>query len=183
MLKKVPGFSVWLTGLPSSGKTALANVLSLFLSKRGIAVQILDSDDLRRRLTFYPTYSREERDRFYDIVVFLAELLTENAVNVLIAATAPRRAYREKARSRIKRFAEVYVDCPEEICRKRDPKELWRQAEKGEITLLPGAGVSYEPPDSPEVKVNTGRLSVEEAAHKILDDLDKQRFFSTSHLE
>lgn len=177
MLKKVPGFAIWLTGLPSSGKTTLANALSLLLSERGISVQILDSDDLRRRLTPHPIYSHEERDWFYDMVVFLAELLTENGVDVLISATAPRRAYRNQARSRIKRFAEVYVDCPEEICRKRDLKGLWDQADKGEINGLPGAGVPYESPDSPEVKVNTAQLSIEEAAHHSLNELETQGLF------
>jgi adenylylsulfate kinase len=174
MPKKVPGFTIWLTGLPSSGKTTLANALSLLLSERGTSVQILDSDDLRRRLTPDPTYSQEERDWFYDMVIFLTEMLTENGVNVLISATAPRRAYRDEARKRIKRFAEVYVDCPTEICRKRNSKGLWRRVDKGEITALPGAGVPYEPPDSPEVKVNTAQLSIEEAAHYLLNELEKQ---------
>jgi len=177
MLKKVPGFAIWLTGLPSSGKTTLANALSLLLSERGISAQILDSDDLRRRFTPHPTYSDEERDWFYDMVVFLAELLTENAVNVLISATAPRRAYREEARKRIKRFAEVYIDCPEEECRKRDSKGLWEKSERGEITELPGAGVPYEPPDSPEVKVNTAQLTIEEAAHHMMNEFEKQGLF------
>ena len=174
MLKKLPGFAIWLTGLPSSGKTTLAYALSLLLSEQGISVQILDSDDLRKRLTPHPTYAPAERDWFYDIVIFLAELLTENGVNVLISATAPRRTYRDEARTRIKRFAEVYVECPEEICRKRDSKGLWKQAERWDITALPGAGVPYEPPGSPEVKVNTAQLSIEEAAHRTLGDLGRQ---------
>jgi adenylylsulfate kinase len=177
MLKKVPGFAIWLTGLPSSGKTTLANALSILLSERGVSVQILDSDDLRRRLTPHPTYAHEERDWFYDVVIFLAELLTENGVNVVIAATASRRAYRDKARTQIKRFAEVYVDCPEEECRKRDSKGLWEQTDRGEITGLPGAGVPYEPPDSPEVKVNTAQLSIEEAVHYSINELEKQGLF------
>jgi adenylylsulfate kinase-like enzyme len=111
------------------------------------------------------------------MIIFLAELLTENGVNVLIAATAPRRAYRDEARKRLKRFAEVYVDCPKDECRKRDLKGLWKQADRGEITALPGAGVPYEPPDSPEVKVNTAELSIEEAAHHSLNELETQRLF------
>jgi adenylylsulfate kinase len=87
-----PGFAIWLTGLPSSGKTTLAHALSHLLTERGIAVQILDSDELRRRLTPNPTYSAEERDWFYDIITFLAELLTTNGVNILIAALGIRRA-------------------------------------------------------------------------------------------
>jgi adenylylsulfate kinase len=171
------GFAIWLTGLPSSGKTTLAYALSHLLIERGVAVQVLDSDDLRRKLTSNPTYSSEERDWFYDVVTFLAGLLTDNGVNVLIAATASRRAYRQAARDHIPRFAEVYVDCSPEVCRARDPKGLWERADKGEITTLPGAGVLYEPPESPEVRVDTARLSIEEAADQIACQLNEQGFF------
>jgi len=172
-----PGFAIWLTGLPSSGKTVIAQALSRLLLERGISVQILDSDDLRKRFTPNPTYSPEERDWFYEVITFLAGLLTDNGVNVVIAATAPRRAYREGARSRIKRFAEVHIDCPKEVCRKRDPKGLWKQAERGEIATLPGSGEPYEPPLSPEVRVDTADLSIEDAAQHVLRNLERQGLF------
>jgi adenylylsulfate kinase len=167
-----PGFAIWLTGLPSSGKTTLAHALSRLLDERGLAVQILDSDELRRRLTPNPTYSTEERDWFYETITFLAELLTTNGVNVLIAATASQQAYRQAARERIARFAEVYVDCPPAVCRIRDPKGLWERADRGEIATLPGAGPVYEAPDAPEARVNTARHTPEEAARQILKHLD-----------
>jgi adenylylsulfate kinase len=173
-----PGFAIWLTGLPSSGKTTLARVLSDLLAERGISVQVLDSDELRARLTPNPQYSPEERDWFYEMITLLAELLTVNGVNCMIAATAPRRAYREWARNHISRFAEVYVDCQPDVCQERDPKGLWKQARQGEITSLPGSGTPYEPPEAPEGHVDTGRLSREDAAQQILDQLDRQGFFS-----
>jgi adenylylsulfate kinase len=171
-----PGFAIWLTGLPSSGKTALAQVVSRLLHERGIAVQILDSDELRRRLTPNPTYSLEERDWFYDVISFLAELLTANGVNVLIAATASRQVYRQAARGRIARFAEVYVECPPEVCRSRDLKGPWERADRGEITSLPGSGAPYEAPDAPEARVDTAQYSPEEAARHILRRLDDRGF-------
>jgi adenylylsulfate kinase len=172
-----PGFAIWLTGLPSSGKTTVAHALSDLLAERGIAVQVLDSDELRTRLTPNLQYSSEERDWFYTTVTFLAELLTENGVNCMIAATASRRAYRETARRRIKRFTEVYVDCSPEVCQGRDPKGLWQRARKGEITALPGMGAPYEPPETPDVRVDTGRLSAKDAAQHILSQLDSKVFF------
>jgi adenylylsulfate kinase len=171
-----PGFAIWLTGLPSSGKTTLAHALSILLNERGIAVQILDSDELRRRLTPTPTYSAEERDWFYDIITFLAELLAANGVNVLIAATASRRAYRQAARERIGRFAEVHVECPPEVCRARDPKGLWERVDRGEITNLPGADAPYEAPDAPVARVDTACCSAAEAARRILRSLDDRGF-------
>jgi adenylylsulfate kinase len=173
-----PGFAIWLTGLPSSGKTTLAHALSRLLAEQGIAVQILDSDELRRRLAPTPTYSAEERDWFYDIITFLAELLTTNGVNVLIAATASRRAYRQAARERIVRFAEVHVECPPKVCRARDPKGLWERVDRGEITNLPGAGAPYEAPDAPEARVDTACYSAAEAARRILRGLDDRGFLA-----
>jgi adenylylsulfate kinase len=164
---KQPGFALWLTGLPSSGKTTLARAVSQRLAAQGSGAQLLDSDELRRKLTPQPSYSEAERDWFYGMIVFLAELLTNNGVNVIIAATAPLRAYREAARERLARFAEVYVVCPPEVCRARDPKGLWQKADAGEIKTLPGAGAAYEAPLSPELSVNTAEASVETAAAQI----------------
>jgi len=176
--KSSHGFAIWLTGLPSSGKTTIAHALAHFLSERSISVQVLDSDELRKKLTPNPSYSREERDWFYEMVVFLAALLTDNGVNVLIAATAPRRAYREAARSRIRRFAEAYLVCSPEVCRSRDPKGIWKKAEEGKISALPGAGAPYEPPEAPEILVDAACLSAEEAAKEILHLLESRGFFS-----
>lgn len=172
-----PGFALWLTGLPASGKTTLARALGRLLEERGIATQLLDSDQLRRQLTPDPAYTREERDWFYDTTAWLAGLLTDNGVNVLIAATACRRAYRQAARERIERFAEVYVDAPPAVCRARDPKGLWERAERGEITTLPGAGVPYEPPRAPEARVDTAQCSAEEGAREVLGQLEERGFW------
>jgi adenylylsulfate kinase len=170
------GFALWLTGLPSSGKTTLAHALHRQLASRGIAVQVLDSDELRQRLTPNPTYTPEERDWFYGMVAYLAELLADNGVNVLIAATASRRTYRQAARERIPRFAEVYVECAPAVCRARDPKGLWERAAEGQITGLPGADAPYEPPVAPEARVDTARTSVEEAAGQVMAQLEAQGF-------
>jgi len=174
------GFAIWLTGLPSSGKSTVAHALEILLSERGLPVQILDSDDLRRILTPEPTYSSQERDWFYGVLTFLAALLTDNGVNVLIAATAPKRIYRHGARSQISRFAEVYVECPLEVCQSRDSKGLWERAEQGQIDSLPGAGVTYEEPLSPEVTIDTTTFSPDAAAPRIVHELDRQGFFCQS---
>ena len=177
MRQKGNGFAVWLTGLPSSGKTGVSRELHRHLREHGIAAHILDSDELRGILTPHARYSAEERDWFYGVLVFLMELLTKNGVNVLVAATGPRRAYREAARSRIERFAEVHVDCPVEVCKARDPKGLWARAEKGEIQTLPGVGEPYEAPLAPDLRIDTGKLTPEEAAGRVLTRLRQMNFF------
>jgi adenylylsulfate kinase len=173
-----PGFAIWITGLPSSGKTTLANSIKDLLSVRGIDGQLLDSDDLRKVLTPEPTYSIEERDWFYDVLGFIASLLTRNGVNVLIAATGSLIQHRHATRRRIQRYAEIYLDCPVEVCKERDPKGLWEKAETGEITNLPGYGGPYQIPRSPEVIVHTARLSPDQAAQQVLKSLDGQGFFN-----
>jgi adenylylsulfate kinase len=170
------GFALWFTGLPSSGKTTLALAVDDLLKARGVHVQLLDSDQLRQRLTPKPTYSEDERNWFYEILAYLAGLLTDNGVNVIVAATAPKRRHRQAARSRIARFAEVYLDCPLDVCRSRDPKGLWHRADRGEIATLPGHGVPYEPPDSPEVRVDAATLAASDAASQIVTTLETSGF-------
>lgn len=176
------GFAIWLTGLPASGKTTLAYALAQRLEEKNVPVQILDSDELRYQLTPNPAYSPAGRDWFYDTIGWLAELLTRNGVNVLIAATTPRGIYRQAARQRINNFAEVYVACAPDVCRVRDPKGLWAQADKGEITNFPGAGASYESPESAEVTVYTDKLSIEDGVNIIIRQLKPWFFVKQSEV-
>lgn len=169
---KREGFVLFLTGLPASGKTSLARALAPLLTERGSEVHILDSDELRLVLTPQPTYSPEERRWFYQVIAYLAGLLSEHGIDVLIAASAPRREHREATAQRVDHFGEVFVDCPEEVCRSRDPKDLWERSQEGEITNLPGAGAPYEPPPDPLVRVDTSRLDPERAAKKVARALE-----------
>lgn len=171
------GFAIWFTGLPSSGKSTLARALARHLEGEGIEVQVLDSDELRQTLTPQAAYTPSERRWFYDVLVYFAGLLTDNGVNVLIAATGPRRSYRRAGRQRLARFAEVYVECPPDVCRERDPKGLWQRADAGEIDALPGAGFPYEPPPNPQVRVDTSQSDVDSSVQKIVSTLSEQGFF------
>lgn len=166
------GFAVWFTGLPASGKTSIAQKMCQILAEQGITIVHFDSDELRKVLTPNPSYTDEERDWFYSVMIYLAEHLTESGVNVAISATAPRRYYRATARLHIEKFAEVYVDCPETLCRARDPKGLWKRADTGEIKALPGSGVPYEKPSLPEIRVETAHTTVSSGACRVLKGLE-----------
>ncbi len=180
---KAVGFVLFFTGLPASGKTSLARALAALLAERGAQVHILDSDELRPLLTPEPKYSPEERRWFYEVMGFLAGMLSEHGVNVLIAASAPRREHRQSTERRVGRFGEVFVDCPEEICRARDPKGLWKRSDAGEITNLPGAGAPYQAPRTPLVRVDTGRLDPQRAALEVLQALEAKGWLPVAEVD
>jgi adenylylsulfate kinase len=145
------GFGVWITGMPASGKSSVTRELVAKLRDSGVPVVVLESDVLRKILTPDATYALDERDRFYAALASLGEMIAKSGVNVIFDATANRRAYREQARALIPKFIEVYVQCPLEVCVKRDPKGIYRRAAEGGITTVPGAQQPYEPPMHPEV--------------------------------
>ena len=161
-------FALWLTGIPSSGKSTLAKAVAEKLRGMGHRVVILESDELRRLLTPEPKYTEEERDFFYRAMAVIGRFLVENGVTVIFDATAHKRKYREYARRLIRNFLEIYVYAPLEVCMERDVKGLYRKALRGEIKTLPGLQVKYEEPPNPDLKIETHKLTVEEAAEKII---------------
>lgn len=173
MTEQAAGFAIWFTGLPASGKTTLAHVVQQQLTAQGIFALLLDSDELRTILTPQPTYSEAERDWFYTALAGLAAWLTRNGINLLIAATANRRAYRQAAREQIARFAEVYVQCSLSMCRQRDPKGIYALAQSQPTSTVPGLGSHFEPPLAPEVIVNTELQTPTDAAASVLQAMRK----------
>lgn len=157
-------FAVWLTGPPAAGKSTLARGLSALLEGEGIRAVILESDALRGILTPEPTYAPEERDRFYAALADLAALLVAQGFPVIVDATAPRRAHRERARERIPRFSEVLVEAPLELREARDPKALYRRARLGLVANLPGFDAVYEAPTRPDLVVSGAAQPGEGAA-------------------
>jgi adenylylsulfate kinase len=163
-------FAVWLTGLSGSGKSAIARELLAQLHARGIDAAVLESDVMRRQLTPYPRYDEADRDFFYGVLSRMGALIAESGRPVVFDATANLRRYRDDARSRIARFAEVHVDTPLEVCRARDTKGLY----KGDAKSLPGVGALYEPPLRPEVVVHGDRGTPADGAAAILLFLRKE---------
>lgn len=166
------GAVVWLTGLPATGKSTIARSLERRLAEEGVVTLLLDSDDLRSALTPDASYTDEDRDRFYAAVGHIAELGAQGGAVVIVAATAPRRAYRNEVRSRVERFVEVLLICDPTELERRDPKGLYARARAGEITRLPGRGVPYEDPAAPELVFDTARTSASTIAAEIRGYLD-----------
>lgn len=161
------GFGVWITGLPSSGKSTLARELVSVLGKLGVNVVVLESDELRRILTPEPSYSQAERDRFYAALSDIGALIARSGVNVVFDATANRRSYRDRARNSISRFAEVFVSCPLHVCRSRDAKGIYARASSGRANTVPGLQDPYEPPVAAEVTVDCRADAAHSAAEVI----------------
>ncbi len=148
------GFAVWLTGLPASGKSSIARELAALLRSRGIAAVVLESDIFRTILTPQPVYTEEERDRFYEQLFLLGELITRAGVPVIFDATANKREYRDRARKAIGHFLEVYVATGLDVCRRRDPKGIYAKAAAAQAGSVPGVQAAYEHPLNPELTLN-----------------------------
>ena len=168
-----PAFAVWLTGLSSSGKSSVARELVALLAARGVRPRVLESDAVRREITPKATYSESERDIFYAALAYIARLLVEHDVPVIVDATANRRAYRDRARAEIPRFVEVHVRCPLEVCRSRDPKGIYRRGADGSAPNVPGLTAPYEEPLRPEVVVDGDRDAPSVSAQRIVEVLER----------
>lgn len=165
------GYTIWLTGLPCSGKSTLAKFLQAELEAFGTRAVTLDGDEVRQWLTKGLGFSREDRRENNRRIAHVAKLLTRAGVVAIVAAISPYRDAREEARTIAGQFVEVYVKCPVEVCMKRDVKGMYLKALSGELSNFTGVSDPYEPPTRPEVIVDTDRHSVQDCIQLILDGL------------
>ena len=166
------GFTVWFTGLSGSGKSTLAEMLYHELQARGMKVELLDGDIVRQNLSKGLGFSKEDRDTNIRRIGFVADLLTRNGVATITCAISPYREVRDECRKQIGAFVEVYVYATvEEIAEHRDPKGLYKKALAGEITGFTGVDDPYEPPEHPEIWVDTMSQEPIESLQTILDRL------------
>ncbi|MCX5723118.1 MAG: adenylyl-sulfate kinase [Nitrospirae bacterium] len=161
-------FAIWITGLPASGKSTIVSALKPQLEGLGLAVEVLESDEVRRVLTPVATYSDAERDLFYRALVVMGQKLVAHGVTVLFDATASRRVYRDFARSVIPRFIEVSVECPLATCMERDRKGTYLKGQRGDSLTVPGLQSPYEAPTNPDLTIDTTKVSAKESAEMIL---------------
>jgi len=166
------GFTLWFTGLPCSGKSAVADKLAEVLKGRRLRVERLDGDIVRRSLTRDLGFSRQDRDENIRRVAFVAKLLTRNGVAVLTSFISPYRDIRAEARREIGEFIEVYAKCPLEVCIERDVKGMYKKAMRGEIKEFTGISDPYEEPLNPEILLETDKETLEESVGKVLKRLE-----------
>jgi adenylylsulfate kinase len=175
------GFTIWFTGWSGAGKTTLAIEVEKALRKTGIRfIQHLDGDIVREDLTRDLGFSKEDRNENIRRVAFVAALLSRNGVATLVSFISPYRETRDRARASCDNFIEVYVKCDPDILISRDVKGFYKKAIKGEIRNFTGINDPYEEPLNPEIIVDTGIMSVEEARDAILTYLREKNLVNSS---
>jgi adenylylsulfate kinase len=171
----VVAWAIWITGPPGSGKSAVARGVAAALAAEGTAVKVLELDEIREVVTPEPAYTDAEREIVYRALAYMAKLVTEAGMPVLIDATAHRRAWRELARRLIPAFAEVQLVCPIESCRERErsrrgghaPRGIYARAGQPGATV-PGMDVPYEASPHPELILETHKPDLRTAVQAVL---------------
>ncbi|MGI8589540.1 MAG: adenylyl-sulfate kinase [Nakamurella sp.] len=167
------GATIWLSGLPSAGKTTLALALAERLQAGGARVEVLDGDQVRTHLSAGLGFSRADRDVHVDRIGFVAELLASHGVLVLVPVIAPYDQAREKVRqqhiSNGTKLLLVHISTMLEVCARRDVKGLYAKAFRGEISSMTGVDDPYEIPEDPDLRIDTATIDEAAAVTQLLD--------------
>jgi adenylylsulfate kinase len=172
------GATLWLTGLSGSGKSTIAVAAEHALVERGHLAYVLDGDNVRHGLNKNLGFSPADRTENIRRIAEVAKLFTDCGVIVLTSFISPYRSDRDAARALFAPgdFVEVYVDASLETCEARDPKGLYKKARAGEIPEFTGISAPYEPPERPELVLDTAALSVEATVAALLRHLEAQGY-------
>lgn len=160
--------TLWLTGLPCSGKTTLGREVTKRLKAAGGKAELLDGDVLRHELWHDLGFTREDREENVRRIARLADVLERRGLVAVVSAVSPYRADRRAVRNSSADFIEIYVNAPLAVCEQRDLKGMYRRARKGELKGFTGIDDPYEPPENPEVECRTDLETIEESAAKIV---------------
>lgn len=171
--QRAPAPVLWFTGLSGSGKSTIATRVHQELVRRGVEVEYIDGDALRE---VFPNtgFTRAERDEHLRRTGYMAGRLAEHGVTVVASLVSPYRDSREFVRKLARNFVEIYVATPLDECERRDVKGLYARARRGEIPNFTGIDDPYEPPENPELTLDTRALSVEQCVARVLERLGDQ---------
>lgn len=168
-MPETTAFTVWITGLPNSGKRSLAENVAKGLRARAHAVELIDSGKLRKGpLAAQLGFSRDDRETNVRRHALAAMMLARNGVVPVVSAVSPYRETRDAIRRELRRFLEVHVSTPADVCASWDESGTWARARAGAIEGFTGVDAPYEEPIAPEVRVDLSALPMEEAARQVL---------------
>lgn len=166
------GTTLWLTGLPSAGKTTLALALARMLRERGADVEVLDGDEVRAHLSTGLGFTRQNRETQVTRIGYVAELLARHGVIVIVPVIAPYQDARDKVRAHHESHGtailQVHLSTPVEVCAERDVKGLYAKAFRGEISAMTGVDDPYEIPVDPDLRIDTSTLDLQTSVAALL---------------
>ncbi len=177
------GFVLFITGIPSSGKTTLASNLAEFLRARGYSVEVLDAFWVRNHICLHEGYDTESGRKIITCTAWIARLLARNGVIVLCSFVTPSRSLRELFKKIVGEEVpvyEVYLKCNIDVCRRRDNKRLYERLERGEIEILPGVTIPYEESPNPDLTIDTSIVDEDKTLEITLKFLEKKRLLQVS---
>jgi len=172
------GFCIWFTGLPSAGKSTIAEILAVMLMEQGRQATLLDGDVVRTHLSKGLGFSKEDRDTNILRIGYVASEIVRHNGAVICAAVSPYRATRDQVRTMVgtDRFIETFADTPVDVCAERDVKGFYARARAGEIKGFTGVDDPYEEPLKPEMTLRTTDCQPEENARRVIAYLQERGF-------
>lgn len=174
-LKNQKPFCIWLTGLSGAGKTTIANAIDCFLFNKGKHTYILDGDSLRLGLNANLNFKNSDRQENIRRTAEVAKLMVDAGLIVIVALISPFKKDRDWARSIFEKdnFFEVYLSTPISECEKRDVKNLYKKAREGKLKNFTGIDSPYEPPDNPDVMIDTTHETIDDCIAIIMSKVQK----------
>jgi adenylylsulfate kinase len=166
------GTFLWFTGVPASGKSTIGKGVEKALRERGIRIENLDADEIRANLSPDLGYTAKDRDLNTKRLAFMGKILTRNGVCAIVAAVSPLREHRDRARKMVDQFMEIHVKASLDTCKQRDPKGLYKRAERGEIADIAGWHMPYEAPEKPEAVCETDTEDIDTCVNKVLATME-----------
>ncbi|RLF97874.1 MAG: adenylyl-sulfate kinase [Candidatus Wolframiiraptor sp.] len=170
------GAVIWFTGLSASGKSTIAHLVEKELHLRGCSTYVLDGDNVRHGLCSDLAFSPEDRTENIRRIGEMVKLFVDAGIIVLAAFISPYRRDRQKVRSLLSKnqFLEIYVECPLEVCASRDKKGLYEKAKQGTIKEFTGISAPYEPPENPDLVIQSGKEDALNAAKRVIELIEKR---------
>jgi bifunctional enzyme CysN/CysC len=167
--------ALWLTGLSGAGKSTLANLIEVELHRRGHLTYLLDGDNVRHGLNVDLGFTPSDRAENIRRVAEVAHLMVDAGMIVIVSFISPFRTERQMARALFEpgEFLEIHVDAPLAVVEERDPKGLYKKARSGELINFTGIDSPYEPPEEPELRIDTSAGEPQESARAIIDLLEQ----------
>lgn len=173
------GFLIWFTGLSGSGKSTIASVLEQELWNLGKLTYLLDGDNVRHGLNVDLGFTDEDRKENIRRIQEVSELFVDAGVITITSFISPFEGDRQKIKSELgEDMIEIFIHCPIEVCKRRDPKGLYEKVRKGELSNFTGVNSLYEEPKNPDLQIESHENPVDQCVEQIIEFLNKKKYLN-----